>query len=137
MQKKPTQPEFDFTNPDPTYIALNWPLEHEKPKLTRRAIENITKNIDQIEMRSKREYKEMLTNQIELHARDEQMQKVTDILKDIDYADPDQLYALYHYRVKDENDKIKTAREVAKEFHEGKFDPNKKEGKSKTKKKKK
>ena len=90
-------PEFDVTNPDPTYIALNWPHENEKPKLTRRAIENITKNIDKIEMRSKREYKEMLTSQIELNAREEQMQKVTDILKDIDYADPDQLYTLYHY----------------------------------------
>ena len=108
---------------DPVYIALNAPVKTGRGKLIRRAIDNITKNIDQLELKSREEYKDMYTKFVKLDLRETQLNRISELLKDIDYAEPVQIPALYEYRNRDEQDKIKIALESAKEHKEGKLDP--------------
>ena len=73
---------------DPVYIALNAPVKTGRGKLIRRAIANITKNIDQLELKSREEYKDMYTKFVKLDLRETQLNRISELLKDIDYAEP-------------------------------------------------
>jgi hypothetical protein len=54
---------FNENNTDPTYIAINSPTKDkaEKKQLLQKALGNLTRNIDKIELSSKEYYKNMMT----------------------------------------------------------------------------
>jgi len=58
---------------------------------------------------------------------------MNDILKEIEFTEPESIVGMYEYRQRDENDKIKIANEVSQEYKEGKLDPNKYVGRPKKK----
>lgn len=132
--QKSKPPKFDKNSIDPVYIAVNAPVKQGRVKLIRKAIDTITRNIDMMDIKSKEEYKEMITRWVKMDLREKEIKKIADVLKDIDYAEPDQLGALYEYRTNDFNEKIKIAVDVAREYKEGKLDPQKFESKTKKRK---
>jgi hypothetical protein len=54
---------FNENNTDPTYIAINSPTKDKtvKKQLLQKALGNLTRNIDKIELSSKSYYKNMMT----------------------------------------------------------------------------
>ena len=88
---------------DPTYIAINSPTKDkaEKKQLLQKALGNLTRNIDKIELQSKQYYKNMMTKLVLQNLRDAELVKLSEAFKEIDYADIDQLQNLFEYRNKD------------------------------------
>ena len=70
-------------------------------------------------------YKEMLTKMVTQNIRDEQMLKLADALKEIDYSEPEQIISMFEYHNNDANERTMIALDVAKEYREGKLDPHK------------
>lgn len=81
--------------------------------------------IDFMERKNKPYYQELLTKMVQQNIRDEELLKLTDALKEIDYSEPDQLMTLFDYHDQNMIEKTKTALDVAKEYKEGKLDPYK------------
>lgn len=48
---------------------------------------------------------------------------MVDFLKEIDYAAPSKIAALYDYKMNDDNERLKIATEVAREHKAGLLDP--------------
>jgi UDP-N-acetyl-D-mannosaminuronate dehydrogenase len=88
---------------DPTYIAINSPTKDkaEKKQLLQKALGNLTRNIDKIELQSKQYYKNMMTKLVLQNLRDAELVKLSEAFKEIDYADINQLQNLFEYRNKD------------------------------------
>ena len=94
---------FNENNTDPTYIAINSPTKDKtvKKQLLQKALGNLTRNIDKIELSSKSYYKNMMTKLVLQNLRDAELVKLSEAFKEIDYADIDQLQNLFEYRNKD------------------------------------
>lgn len=60
-----------------------------------------------------------------------------DLLKEVDFAEGEQIAGAFNYREKDYSKRIQESVEVANEFFEGKFDPKKLDLRKKMKVKKK
>ena len=116
---------FNENSTDPTYIAIHSPTKDKtvKKQLLQKALGNLTRNIDKIELSSKQYYKNMMTKLVLQNLRDAELVKLSEAFKEIDYADIDQLQNLFEYRNKDQIEKIRGQVDVAKEYHEGKLDP--------------
>lgn len=54
-----------------------------------------------------------------------EMNKITELLQEVEFAEPETLYGMFDYRQKDIKDKIRRQVDVKKEYKEGKLDPNK------------
>lgn len=82
-------------------------------------------NIDRMEQSNKPVYQDMLTQMVQFNVRNEQLQQISDTLKEISYADPRQMGLLFEYKKNDDDERVRIAQDVAKEYHEGKLDPHK------------
>jgi len=97
----------------------------------RKKLDFLSKNLDLIDQDSKKFYRNYLTKMVSQNIRDIELKKITDNLKEIDFAEAEAIPGMFEYRFKDEQDRILVSMEVAKEYKEGKNDPNKKWGKKK------
>ena len=52
-------------------------------------------NIDRMERKNKKYYQEMITKMVTQNIRDDEMLKLADNLKEINYSEPDQLLTLF------------------------------------------
>ena len=57
--------------------------------------------------------------------RDEEMLKILEFIKEIDFAEAESMPKLYELKLKDDLDRLKVIKEVTKDHHEGKLDPGK------------
>jgi len=57
--------------------------------------------------------------------RQSELNKITDLLKEIDFAEPVALYGMFDYRQKTANERLGVEVEVIKEFRANEFDPDK------------
>ena len=57
--------------------------------------------------------------------RHHELNGITDLLKEIDFAEPIALFGMFEYRQKAVNERIGVENEVVKEFRANEFDPNK------------
>lgn len=55
--------------------------------------------------------------------RDDEVLKLIDLMKGIDFCEPDQLKKFFDHKIKEEQDNYTTANQVAKDYRQGKFDP--------------
>ena len=90
----------------------------------RKSIEKLIKAIDHTEKISKDYYKEMLTKFVMQQIKNQQIQKLTETFKEIDFVEPGQLINYFGYKTNDQNEQIRQIIEVIKEYREGKNDPN-------------
>jgi hypothetical protein len=65
------------------------------------------------------------------------MLKIQEFIKEIDFAEADNMPKLFELKIKDENERLKVIKEVTKDHHEGKLDPGKMGGKNRAKRQKK
>ena len=56
-------------------------------------------NIDRMERKNKKYYQEMITKMVTQNIRDDEMLKLADNLKEINYSEPDQLLTLFEYHL--------------------------------------
>ena len=63
------------------------------------------------------------------------MNKMIDLMKEIDFTEGEQIKGAFNYREKDNAKRIKESVDVAQEFFDGKYDPKKLELRNKLKKK--
>ena len=99
-----------------------------KSKDLKKKLDFLSKNIDRINRESKEFYRTFLTGLVSQNLRDSELNKISENLKEIDFAEPDSLAGMYEYRLKDENDKVLVSMEVTREYREGKIDPRKGQG---------
>ena len=57
--------------------------------------------------------------------RNAEINKVTDLLKEIEFAEPIALYGIFDYRQKNAIERLEVEAEVAKEYRDSEFDPRK------------
>ena len=69
--------------------------------------------------------------------RDEEMLKIQEFIKEIDFAEAENMPKLYELKMKDDIERLKVIKEVTKDHHEGKLDPGKMGGKNRAKRQKK
>lgn len=75
---------------DPVIIALKAKnSDPEKKKLHKKAFESMIMKIDFMERKNKTYYQELLTKMVQQNIRDDELLKLTDALKEIDYSEPD------------------------------------------------
>eukprot|EP00356_Strombidium_inclinatum_P001808 CAMPEP_0170512514 /NCGR_PEP_ID=MMETSP0208-20121228/66892_1 /TAXON_ID=197538 /ORGANISM="Strombidium inclinatum, Strain S3" /LENGTH=76 /DNA_ID=CAMNT_0010796153 /DNA_START=1785 /DNA_END=2012 /DNA_ORIENTATION=- len=72
----------------------------------RKQLDFLSKNIDRLGRESKDFYRDFLTTLVTQNFRDQELNKISDNLKEIDFAEAETLAGMYEYRLKDENDKI-------------------------------
>jgi hypothetical protein len=53
------------------------------------------------------------------------MLKIQEFIKEIDFAEAENVSKLYELKMKDEIERLKVIKEVTKDHHEGKLDPGK------------
>lgn len=106
-------------------------------KVIKSCLENLTRNIDRL-IREDQEYEQdYMVKLVQDDLRQQEIKKMMDLLKEVDFAEGEQISGSFNYR---EKDKIKNIREsvvVAQEFFDGKYDPKKLDMRKKMKKKKK
>lgn len=61
------------------------------------------------------------------------MNKMMDLMKEVDFAEGEQITGAFNYREKDNAKRIKESVDVAQEFFDGKYDPKKLELRKKIK----
>ena len=66
-----------------------------------------------------------MTKMVLQNFRDEEMLKIQEFIKEIDFAEADAMPRLYDLKMKDEKERLKVVKEVTKDHHEGKLDPGK------------
>jgi len=64
-----------------------------------------------------------------------EMNKMIDLMKEVDFAEGEQIAGAFNYREKDNAKRIKESVIVAQEFFDGKYDPKKLELRNKIRKK--
>ena len=90
----------------------------------KKAVENIIRNIDIMGRQKKEFYQDMFTKMVQQDVRDEELKKLHDFMKEVDYAEPGRIFPLYENRMNELQELEVIAQEVAKEYKEGKTDPN-------------
>lgn len=76
-----------------------------------------------MERQSKAQQKDFLTQQVIQDFRDTEIGKITEHVKELEFAAAESLQTQYKLKMVDEEDKMKTMNEVAKEHQSGKLDP--------------
>ena len=66
-----------------------------------------------------------MTKMVLQNFRDEEMLKIQEFIKEIDFAEAENVSKLYELKMKDEIERLKVIKEVTKDHHEGKLDPGK------------
>ena len=61
-----------------------------------------------------------MTKMVLQNFRDEEMLKIQEFIKEIDYAEVDSIPGLYKLKIKDEKERLKVMKEVTKDHREGK-----------------
>ena len=66
-----------------------------------------------------------MTKMVLQNFRDEEMLKIQEFIKEIDFAEADAMPRLYDLKMKDEKERLKVVLEVTKDHKDGKLDPGK------------
>ena len=66
-----------------------------------------------------------MTKMVLQNFRDEEMLKIQELIKEIDFAEAENMPKLYELKMKDDLERLKVIKEVTKDHHEGKLDPGK------------
>lgn len=97
----------------------------ERNKRIQKDIEMLARHVDFINMQSKQDIKDHVNQLVRQDFRNAEMNKVTEIFKEIDFAEPVAINGLFQYHQTDDRQKLGAQVEVTKEYKEGKLDPNK------------
>ena len=57
--------------------------------------------------------------------RNEELQRISDTFREIDFAEPSTFNTMYYYKANDADEKLQIQLDVTDEYKEGKLDPNK------------
>jgi hypothetical protein len=98
-EKNPNKRERLFGNDsnDPVLIALRCKDKSEKNKAFRKAFESVVHNIDRMGRKDQLYYQEMMAKMVTQDIRNDELLKLADALKEIDYSEADQLLTLFDY----------------------------------------
>lgn len=78
-----------------------------------------------MQTQSKKYYRDLMTKMVLQNFRDEELLKIQEFIKEIDFAEVDSMPGLYELKIIDEKERLKVIKEVTKDHHEGKLDPGK------------
>lgn len=95
----------------------------ERNKRIQKDIEMLARHVDFINMQSKQDIKDHVNQLVRQDFRTAEMNKVTEIFREIDFAEPVAINGLFQYHQTDERQKLGAQVEVTKEYKEGKLDP--------------
>jgi hypothetical protein len=88
-----------------------------------------------MERQSKAHYKDLLTKLVIQNFRDEELGKITEAVRELEFAGAEAIPNLYKHRARDEAEKQQVVLDVTREHQEGKLDPTKFMTRSKHKRK--
>lgn len=97
--------------------------EKDALHLKKKQIEKMIKIIDGIEYENKVDKEKVMYDQLVQTIKADEFMNNVNRLKDLDFAEGMVLQTLFDYKIKDEQDQIDLAQDVAKEYHSGKLDP--------------
>lgn len=106
----------------------------ERNKVLRKDIETLARHVDHIHATDSKIYRNMMHKLVLNELRQDELNKVTDLLKEIEFAEPVALYGMFDYRQRTNNERLGVEVEVIKEFRANEFDPNKLQNYKKTRK---
>lgn len=78
----------------------------EKNEEIRRELDFLASNIDKMDQQSKSFYRDMVTKLVKQNFRDVELQRIIEKLREIDFAEPEAILAMFEFKCKDENDMI-------------------------------
>lgn len=103
-------------------------------QLLRKDIETLALQVDHVNSSGRQAYRDHVRDLVVQDFRTAELNKVTDLLKEVEFAEPLQLYGVFDYRQKNALERLRTETEVLKEYRASEYD---KKAQPKPKKKKK
>ena len=70
-------------------------------------------------------FKDQVNKMVQEDFRVAEVSRITEILREIEFSEPETLFGMFDYRLRDIREKIQMQVDVAKDYKEGKLDPNK------------
>ena len=97
----------------------------ERNKQLRKDIELLARHVDHINTKDQKVYRNHIHKMVLNDFRCAELNKVTDLLKEIDFAEPIALYGMFDYRQKTALERLSVEAEVLKEYRSSELDPQK------------
>lgn len=97
----------------------------ERNKQLRKDIEQLARHVDHINTKDQGVYRNLVHKMVLNDFRSAELGKVTDLLKEIEFADPLALYGMFDYRQKTALERLGVEVEVMKEFRASELEPSK------------
>ena len=94
-------------------------------KVIRHCLESLTRNIDRLIREEKEFEKDYWVKLVQDDMRQQEIKKMMDLLKEVDFAEGEQVAGSFNYREKDKIKNIRESVDVANDFFDGKYDPKK------------
>lgn len=107
------------------YKAVQALDRDERNKQINKDIETLALHATNSSNQTKQIFKDHINKMVCEDFRVAETAKITEILREIEFAEPETLYGMFDYRKRDIKEKIRTQVDVKKEYKEGKLDPNK------------
>ena len=95
----------------------------ERNKLLRKEIEFLGRHVDHINTEDQKVYRNHIHKMVLNDFRCAEMSKVTDLLREIEFAEPIALYGMFDYRQKTALERLAVEAEVLKEYRGSELDP--------------
>jgi len=91
-------------------------------QLLKKDIETLARQVDHVNSTGRQAYRDHVRNLVVQDFRNAELNKVTDILKEVEFAEPFQLHGMFDYRQKNALERLRTETEVLKEYRAGEYD---------------
>ena len=98
---------------------------HTESSVIKQKLEGITRVINQTLIQSKADAQEQIAKQVLNNFRNEELQRISDTFREIDFAEPNTFSTMYYYKANDADEKLQIQLDVTDEYKDGKLDPNK------------
>lgn len=97
----------------------------ERNKQIHKDIEMLASHATNSSNQTKQALREHVAKLLQEDLRVAEQSKITEILREIEFSEPETLFGMFDYRQRDLREKIRVQRDVKKEYKEGALDPNK------------
>ena len=97
----------------------------ERNKQIHKDIEILAGHATNSSNETQKAFKDYLSKMVCEEFRVTEMNKITELLQEVEFAEAETLFGMFDYRQKDIREKIRRQVDVKKEYKEGQLDPNK------------